>query len=43
LIEATGKKARYVEQTAQRLKLANVEVANTSRGNIIGRPRRSMS
>lgn len=29
LIEATGKKARYVEQTAQRLKLANVEVANT--------------
>ena len=29
LIEATGKKARYVAQTAQRLKLANVEVENT--------------
>jgi 16S rRNA (guanine527-N7)-methyltransferase len=29
LIEATGKKARYVQQTAERLKLANVEVANT--------------
>jgi 16S rRNA (guanine527-N7)-methyltransferase len=28
LIEATGKKARYVQQTAERLKLANVEVAN---------------
>jgi 16S rRNA (guanine527-N7)-methyltransferase len=29
LIEATGKKARYARQTAERLKLANVEVANT--------------
>ncbi len=29
LIEATGKKARYVQQSAQRLNLANVEIANT--------------
>jgi 16S rRNA (guanine527-N7)-methyltransferase len=29
LIEATGKKARYVRQTAERLGLANVEVENT--------------
>ncbi len=29
LIEATGKKARYLLQTVQRLELANVEVAHT--------------
>ena len=29
LIEATGKKARYVRQTAERLGLANVEVQNS--------------
>jgi 16S rRNA (guanine527-N7)-methyltransferase len=29
LIESTGKKARYVRQTAERLGLANVEVENT--------------
>lgn len=28
LIEATGKKARFVQQTAERLRLANVEVVN---------------
>ncbi len=28
LIEATGKKARFVRQTAERLRLANVEVVN---------------
>jgi 16S rRNA (guanine527-N7)-methyltransferase len=28
LVEATGKKARFVEQTAQRLGLGNVQVAN---------------
>ena len=29
LVEATGKKARFVEQTIERLGLANVQVANT--------------
>jgi 16S rRNA (guanine527-N7)-methyltransferase len=29
LIEATGKKARFVEQTAQRLGLANVQIVNS--------------
>jgi 16S rRNA (guanine527-N7)-methyltransferase len=29
LIEATGKKARYVHRTAERLQLGNVEVANS--------------
>ena len=37
LIEATGKKARFVEHTAQRLGLRNVEVVQRARRAITGR------
>ncbi len=34
LIEATGKKARFVEQTAERIGCGNVQVVQFPRGNL---------